>query len=313
MKDLISEALFDWGLAGATARLLARRENVIYRVDPPGGPPRVLRIHRPGYRSADEIRSELRLMARLAESGLCVATPCETPECEVVRDIGGHLVDVLGWVPGDPIASLEGRDRLDAFETLGALAARTHQVLDAWSPPGAFRRPSWDADGLLGETPLWGRFWENPALDAAGRDLIGAARREARARLEAAVGQASDIGLIHADMVGENVLVAEDSVALIDFDDAGTGFRLFEIATILQHQLEAPDYAELRAAVIDGYRRHRAIDLSELDLMLLLRSWTYLGWIMPRMDEPGGAARCEKFARRAVRRAEQWMAGQSLS
>ena len=39
--------------------------------------------------------------------------------------------------------------------------------------------------------------------------------------------------MIHADFVAENVLVDEGRVRLIDFDDAGFGWHLFELATSL--------------------------------------------------------------------------------
>ncbi len=45
--------------------------------------------------------------------------------------------------------------------------------------PADFTRPAWDIDGLTGDAPFWGRFWEHPALspDQAatlrkGRDFL---------------------------------------------------------------------------------------------------------------------------------------------
>jgi Ser/Thr protein kinase RdoA (MazF antagonist) len=47
----------------------------------------------------------------------------------------------------------------------------------------------------------------------------------------------------------------------------------------------------LRQALLEGYLALRAIDLDHLDLFLTLRAATYLGWIIPRMDEPGAVER----------------------
>ena len=111
-----------------------------------------------------------------------------------------------------------------------------------------FDRPVWDAQGLLGETPLWGRFWENPQLTAAQAALLTQARDHALARLSALKG--ADYGLIHADLVQENVLIGPGGPHLIDFDDGGFGYRLFDMATVLNFILREADPAPLQAAFV---------------------------------------------------------------
>lgn len=308
----VSDALSAWGLEGASAELIAARENAVYRVDRTGKAPLALRFRRPGYRTRDEMRSELQMMDALGSAGLFVPNPVRSPGGELLQTVGGHDTDILEWVEGKAISELTGMARLTAFQRLGALAARVHTVFDNWDIPESFKRPSWDREGLTGENPLWGRFWENPALDGAQKSLLKEGRKEAAARL-AALEDGLDYGLIHADMVGENVLAGDSGPALIDFDDAGFGFRLFEIATILQHQLEAPDYHDIRAAVLEGYGIRQTPDPDGLELFLLLRSWTYLGWIITRLEEPGGQERCAKFITRCTRRTRQWLDGAQLT
>ena len=45
-----------------------------------------------------------------------------------------------------------------------------------WQRPTGFRRHAWDAAGLIGEQPLWGRFWELAALTPGQKDLLDRAR-----------------------------------------------------------------------------------------------------------------------------------------
>jgi Ser/Thr protein kinase RdoA (MazF antagonist) len=187
-------------------------------------------------------------------------------------------------------------DRTGTFRALGAEVARLHAACDAWDPPDGFRRCRWDMDGLLGETPVWGRFWDNPTLDTGTRDLFRRVRQVARDRL----GRANhDLGLIHADLVRENVLLDGPVIRLIDFDDGGFGFRAFDLATVLLKTIAEPDYPALKAALIDGYLSRRALDLTHLDLFLVLRALTYVGWIVPRMAEAGGAERNTRFVTEA--------------
>ena len=126
------------------------------------------------------------------------------------------------------------------------------------------------------------------------------------ARLQA-VETSLDYGLIHADLVRENVMRDGDTLQFIDFDDAGFGFRFFDLATTLIKNRGEPDYAELKAALIDGYRSQRPIDPDNLDLFILLRALTYVGWIITRMHEDGSTIRNGRFVRNAKELAEEFL------
>lgn len=293
MTGIAHQAASLWGLDPARITLAAQRENAVWRAEGPDGS-HALRLHRPGYRSGDELRSELEWMAMLADGGLDVPRPVPSRNGRLVEDVGGTMVDLLTWLPGRMVGrqgALEGiGDRTGHMRHLGALLARLHDLSDDWSPPPDFTRPRWDHPGLVGDTPLWGPFWDNPDLSATDRAALALARGRAGAALQAQA-PGLDFGLIHADAITENVMVDGGRLSLIDFDDGGWGYRDFDLATVLLRQLSAPDYPALRAALIAGYAPRRAVDAGTLDLMLMLRALTYLGWIIPRMDEPGGRAR----------------------
>lgn len=172
--------------------------------------------------------------------------------------------------------------------------AKLHQLSDAWQRPPDFVRCSWDREGLLGETPLWGRFWDNPTLTPDDRQLFVRVRKMANAQLLQMENQL-DFGLIHADLVRENIMIDNEELHLIDFDDGGFGFRLFELATTLLKNKNEPDYPSLRNALLEGYRSVRHIDTSMLSLFMLLRATTYVGWIMSRMDNQESRLRNERF------------------
>ena len=81
---------------------------------------------------------------------------------------------------------------------------------------------------------------------------------------------------------------------------AASAFASFDIATTLLKNRGEPDYPVLQAALLEGYRRVRPIDTKALPLFVLLRAFTYLGWIVPRMDEPGATERCGRFIENAT-------------
>lgn len=301
MTDPVREALALWGLEGAECSFVAGRENRVYRVRSATGD-LALRIKRPGYRQEDELVSELVWLEAMDRAGLHVPRPVPARSGRLLERLGGNFVDVVGWLPGKPMGKsrtpLSVADRAGVFHALGAEMARLHAACDAWRQPPGFRRCRWDMDGLLGDAPLWGRFWDNPTLDPATRDLFLRFRQVARDRL-GDPRTSLDFGLIHADLVRENVLLDGPVIRMIDFDDGGFGYRLFDMATVLLKTMAEPDYSTLRACLIDGYLGRRALDLPLLDLFIAIRALTYVGWIVPRMAEDGGAERNARFVAEA--------------
>ncbi len=306
-------ALAAWGLSGAPLTLISHRENRVHAVALPGGGRAVLRLHRQGYHDAAALESELAFMSACAEAGLGVPRPLPARDGALRVRVEGTDCDMLGWVEGEPILRAGEPLPPDAparYRALGETLARLHRVADGWTPPAGFARPAWDAEGLVGEAPVWGRFWDNPALTPAERTLLVAARDRARRWLAVSAG-AFDYGLIHADAVRENVLIAGGAAHLIDFDDSGWGFRLFDLATALHPVAAEPAYPDLRAALLEGYRAVRALPEAEaaaLPAFLMLRGLTYVGWIATRMDVPGAAARQERAIATACDRARAWLA-----
>jgi Ser/Thr protein kinase RdoA (MazF antagonist) len=178
----------------------------------------------------------------------------------------------------------------DTFHTIGSLAAQLHNQSCGWQEPAGFSRHAWDEQGLVGENPLWGRFWELAALTDEQRQLLITIRTQVAsdlARYAADESNVSQYSLIHADFVAENLLVDGEKVRLIDFDDAGYGWHLFELATALYFEMEESYYPVARDALIAGYRCHRQLSeqqLSYLPLFLMARGLTYLGWVHTRPE-----------------------------
>ncbi|MBV7396897.1 phosphotransferase enzyme family protein [Mameliella sediminis] len=303
MTEAVQQALTLWGFAGARCDFVAGRENRVYRVHTNEGD-FALRLKRPGYRSEAELWSELQWLDAIDRAGLHVPRPRRSLSGKLLEQVGGGFADLIGWMHGTPLgegqAPLALADGPLVFRRLGQILARLHEASDAWTYPPGFTRCSWDADGLLGEDPVWGCFWENPTLDPEARALLERFRVQARQALKRYADRL-DYGLIHADPLRENVLVDGEEIKLLDFDDGGFGFRLFDIATALLRNMDEPDYPTLKAALLEGYREVRPLDDRLLDLFLALRAVTYVGWIVPRMGEAGAEERNARFNARASR------------
>jgi Ser/Thr protein kinase RdoA (MazF antagonist) len=302
-----------WGATGAP-RLIKDRENTVYEIALPDGARAALRLHRPGYQSMAAIRSELWWMDRLAEAEVPVPRPVPTRDGALVAEVAGRAASVVSWVEGaqigDGATPLE--DDADAvaarYRALGHLIARMHDATDALLLPPDFERLSWNRPGYTGGEPLWGRFWENPALSHDEAGLLRAARAEADAALARHEAEGADFGLIHADVLRENVLSHEGRLSLIDFDDSGFGFRAYDLATAEVQGLEDPMNATASLALHEGYRAARRADappLGDVTLFVALRTFASCGWIVTRAapDDP----RQRFYADRAVRAARRLM------
>lgn len=302
MGVLATAALEQWSLQGSKVELIKYRENAVFKIVTADGTRYALRIHRYGYHSDEELRSELQWLVALDEAGIAVPEALPTITGEFFTHVKvdpvpePRQVDLLVWLEGDQLGSLEegiddqGVGTENNYYTIGTLAARVHnQAVDWQSPPG-FVRHAWDAEGLVGDHPFWAEFWELEALTNEQRVLLINARNQVREDLAAYAAQpenAKRYSMIHADFVVENLLVDGSAVRLIDFDDAGFGWHLFELATALYFEMEEDFYPRAFDAMIAGYRQHRDLpddQVAQMPLFFLARSFTYLGWVHTRSE-----------------------------
>jgi Ser/Thr protein kinase RdoA (MazF antagonist) len=298
-QQLAKLVLPEWGLSEASLSMIKMRENAVFKVESLNGDKHILRIHRAGYHSDAALQSELQWVQALA------ADDIETPEVIPTRsgqlfvtpdsDLAGNKrqIDMFAWVDGDQLGSVE--DGLEGdlltqqnnYRTIGALAAKVHNQATKWATPAGFERHAWDLDGLTGEQPFWGRFWELKALSDDQRSLMIKVRDRVRSDLIDFGQSAENYSMIHADMVGENVLVDGNHARLIDFDDAGYGWHLFEIATSLYFSHSEAYFDQLVAPYIEGYRSERELSdeaLNSLPIFMMARATTYLGWVHTRQE-----------------------------
>ena len=277
-------AALAWG-----ARILCTlrdRENHVCECVLPSGDRAALRLHRAGYQSPAAIRSELWWCAELARAGLPVPAALPALDGQLLVSLpDGRQASVIAWMEGEALGEAAKPftrplpQVLDIYHALGQLLSRVHQTTDRLVLPDGFTRPRWDLEGLVGDQPHWGRFWEHPAAATDQRITLIRARDALRERLS------GEIGLIHADVLRENVLVNGRSVSLIDFDDSGFGFRLHDLGTALVQTVYHPEQPQLRAALMAGYG---TTDEPMVQAFTLARTLASVGWTMPRLqpDDP---------------------------
>jgi Ser/Thr protein kinase RdoA (MazF antagonist) len=277
------EAARHWD--GRITRLIRDRENQVFEMATPTGRA-ALRLHRAGYQAPAAIQSELWWCAELAAAGLPVPAALPAHDGSLLLPLSdGRHASAVAWMEGEALGEADKpnprplAEVLGLYQSLGALLARVHGATDRLTLPPGFERPRWDLEGLVGDAPLWGRFWEHPVASPDQRAVLIRARDALRERL------GGRMGLIHADVLRENVLVNGRSVSLIDFDDSGFGFRLHDLGTALVQTVQHPEHPLLRDALMDGYG---TTDTAMVEAFTLARTLASVGWTMPRLgpDDP---------------------------
>ncbi len=293
------EALKAFPVAPGSVELAALSENVTFRVtDAADGAQYVLRLHRPGYHTLAELESERVWTRALAEAGIGVPIGVSARDgrdyvsVEVAALDQRRFAGMARWTPGELLASVLEREDEPArstamFAELGAIAAALHNQSSAWRPPAGFTRHAVDAEGLMGEAPFWGRFWDHPALTGGEQAVMLAARSKIAGALNRYGRRADTFGVIHSDLHPYNVLAGAEALTVIDFDDSGFGWHQYDLAVALLHYEDRADFAVIESAFLGGYlgaREMAAADLALIPMFRLIRRMAVIGWLHQRPE-----------------------------
>ena len=310
--NLAAESLVCWDLApDAKLTCINVSENTTYLVE---GDDRsfVLRLHRQGYHSPLAIRSELAWIEALRASGtVTTPSPIRGRDGDTLQTVSGrHLVlfEYQTGVAPDPTR--------ETFTALGGIAARLHQQTETWTPPDPFFRLTWGTDAVLGPDATWGHWSEGPNVSSDAARLLARVEILLRARLEAYGRSPERFGLIHADMRAANILLGPDGPVVIDFDDCGYGWHLYDFAAAVSFIEDHPDLPSLQDAWCQGYRAVRALspeDERELATFVMFRRLALLGWIGSHRGAAEPEALAPHFADGTAALAERYLSDYSTT
>ncbi len=288
-------AVQHWDLEVTGLEFVAARENAVFRVDAADGRAYALRVHRPGYHSLAELESEVEWTLALAASGIevpvTVRSRAGTWYATVPYGTAGDTrqVGMSEWIDGEPLDRMTAAaDPLPLYRQLGGLMGRLHNQAQGWTPSAGFVRHALDANGLIGDTPWWGQFWDLPEMTAEQSAIITAARHHMYRRLVAHGTDARTYGLIHADLLPQNVLVRGGRPVVIDFDDAGWGWHHYDMTVATVSFADSPTLGPVRGALLEGYRTERSFsadDEAMLPMFLVVRRLVELGWMHTRVAD----------------------------
>jgi Ser/Thr protein kinase RdoA (MazF antagonist) len=298
--SLVRGALERWPMAaGGQPTLINLSENHTFRIDGEGGSRHVLRLHRPRYQSRNAIGSELSWLEAITdETDIPVPRPIPGADGEIVQEVAPERYAALfaferGTEP------LPETDLVPLFATLGRYAATLHMHIAGWQQPQAFVRPIWDAVGILEPAGLWGDWRKAPHVEGDTLATLTALDAALRADLAAYGTDIDRFGLIHADMRLANLLVDGEHTVLLDFDDCGFGWFVYDLAASLSFIETSPQVPALIRAWLTAYMGIRPLtadDIRMIDAAILLRRMALLAWIGSHGETDLARAHADRFA-----------------
>ncbi len=296
--------------------LLEISENATFVVEASGSK-MALRVHRLGYHSLQEIRSEVTWSETLRIGGF-VRTPAVIPaidgELVTVATVDGieRCCVLFDYVDGYQLTS---EPTLEQFEVIGATAAKMHCQSRLWSPPADFDRFSWDIDACFGAAARWGNYRAGSGLTPSEILVLERAERTIRRRLGAYGTSAEVFGLIHADMRATNMIWDDHGqMTLIDFDDCGYSWFMYDLACALSFMEHSENRMRLVDAWLAGYRSVAPVsaeDTAELETLILLRRMILVAWIGSHPAAPSAMAQNQIYCHTTVELADIYLSGHS--
>ncbi len=297
MRTLASVALNRWGVEEARYSLLRQAGNTLFRVQTSDLPSSsvsgdlfaednfLLRIHEPGYQEPQAIGLELSwLSAMRREANLPVQEPMPTPEGKYLLSIeipevpGARNCSILRWIKGN---SVKNRFCPHHFEAQGRLMARLHNFSLQWQPPSAVTKRKFDWEGLfqndVGSGMPNANAWA--LLSDRNRSAFAVVANQLKVVMDEWGQDSSHFGLIHGDLgVDSNLLFWHGEPRVVDFDDSGFGYWIYDLAVALDAVRDDPEYALYRAALLRGYAEYRELLRDQVDKLDLFLAGVEVYW-----------------------------------
>lgn len=163
------------------------------------------------------------------------------------------------------------------YRTLGEIAATLHKQSKDWEVPEWYDRMEWDWEGTFGTE--WNNFYgadyrDTECLSARDINTLNSCVTVMKHRLNIYGKSADRYGMIHSDLRMANLLKKGDKITVLDFDDCGRGWYMYDIAGIVALMEHRADINEVVREVVKGYETVREVsdaDIGELPTFIMMR------------------------------------------
>lgn len=117
-------------------------------------------------------------------------------------------------------------------------------------------------------------------------------------------------GLIHADLRLTNLLLDGDDIYVIDFDDCGFGWYLYDLGSAVSFIEHWPQIPDMVASWADGYRTIAPLGVEEereLQTFIMFRRLLLVAWIGSHASTETAQEMGEEYTTTSCTLAEQYL------
>lgn len=228
LRPVALAAAEQFGLEVSALELVAHAFNTTFAVVGPEGSRHALRVNTNSVGSTTDVVAQQAWQHALAtESDVLVPDPLRTTGGHWYADVDSAAFDeplvatAASWLEGPDVGEIDAA----AARELGRTMARLHTHAQTWSLPEGGTLPRFDTP-LFGDEDLLDTA---PVLSGDGRAVIRRARDVATLAF-ALVHAGAALRPIHADLHGANLKWSGHQLAVFDFDDAGLGLPVVDLA-----------------------------------------------------------------------------------
>jgi Ser/Thr protein kinase RdoA (MazF antagonist) len=252
-------------------------ENRVYDIELEDRTHLVAKFYRPNRWTAAQILEEHRFMDDLEEAEIPICGLKRFPDGTTLKRTGAIFYCLYDRFGGRAPQDLDH----ELAERLGMLLGRLHNVGAARN---ASHRIRLDANTYVRTNLAWMlRNGTVPAhLEERYANAANTLARIADQRMEGV-----DLQRIHGDFHAGNLLLRDDTLHVLDFDDTVVGPPVQDFWLLLPGR---DDWTtQLRETLIEGYEQFRPFDRSTLNLVEVLRGLRrvhYAAWLARRWHDP---------------------------
>ncbi len=265
--------------------LLKYSENYNWLVET-GSNKYVLRLCRPGYHSTEELLGELLWIQELEKSAdVRMPVVIKNNQGELLTQLSEYNCTMFSFLEGTTLRGIDGEELLGYLQEIGTITAKLHCQVQQWSGANELIRFTWNFEDLLGKDARVGDWRNHPRLSEEERIVYEKSEQIIGEKLEQYGKNPDNYGLIHSDFNINNVLVDQGKVQVLDFDDCGFGWFLYDLSTSVLEYDEG--IREKIAAWVKGYEKERKlseIDKSMIPTFIVMRKIVRIGWIASHME-----------------------------
>jgi Ser/Thr protein kinase RdoA (MazF antagonist) len=225
----------------------------------------------------DALHARHMIQQKVQANGLCVPEPVQT----ISNDT--QTAALYTYINGQN----QSVDALTAEEVqrIGHNLARLHQM-----PLQVKPRPRLDVPGLFGEDGVYALNEDTMTyLKPAQQELMQKVIHRIQETTQSLDADGDDFGLIHADLLLQNVLFQEDRLCLLDWEYCGYGYYLYDLTPLLWQLKTSSRYQVFKDALWQGYNTVRPLPQEHqqtLEILIGARHVASIRWVIQNRHLP---------------------------